>query len=116
MSYAITIETGERGIYLVFCAACREDLGTMTMDTIRVAIQVRGPIICPGCRLRKCDFCGVIKRHRLPLTGGPFAAGAYRVCPLCVQMKRNQKLPDFDKVWTMTAQREVALNEVIIEQ
>lgn len=111
MTYAITMATGVRGVHLVSCAACRSDLGTMRGDTIRRAIAAKGPIICPECRLRKCDFCGRLTQRRLPLTGAAYGAGAYRVCPLCVQKKLNQRLPNCEKVLNLAGQKELALNE-----
>ena len=115
MSFAITIETEKRGVYLVFCAVCRWDIGTMKAEDIKRAILAKGPVLCPACRIRKCDFCGVVKKHRLPLTGGAGGAGAWRVCPLCVQMKKNQSWPESEKSVRFVAQHEVALNEVVMK-
>lgn len=37
----------------------------MAGDVIRTAINRRGPIFCPDCRARKCDYCGVVFPDRV---------------------------------------------------
>lgn len=97
MSYVLTVDIDREGVYEVLCTHCRESLGTMPIDIMMGAIRAKGPILCPGCRLRHCDYCGRITRYRLPTTQGAFASGLYRICPLCVQKKSSMKLPEFEK-------------------
>lgn len=114
MSFALTVGLDRVGVYEVICTHCRESLGTMTTEMIARAIQLKGPILCPGCRLRHCDYCGRITKHRLPSTQGPFASGLYRICPLCVQGRRSMTLPEFEKKVTNHI-KEIAFPEQITE-
>lgn len=93
MTYALAIQQGEK--FEVSCANCLEGIGTMDGEMLQRAIMARGAVICPSCRLRKCDFCGAVKERRLPFTGLYGPGGAARICPLCVQHKRNAGLPEY---------------------
>lgn len=109
MSYALATAILETGQYDVTCAGCYSDIGVMSGPMIREAMWARGPLLCPNCRQRKCDFCGRLVKHKLPFTSYGFA----RICPLCVQGRKNLQPPThYRKLIGST--RELMLNEGII--
>lgn len=67
------------------CAICQERIGEMTLDLYMDAIGHRGPhLLCPDCRLHKCDCCGYFK----PNDAGRKVVDAHgvylgRACEIC---------------------------------
>lgn len=91
MTYSICERIGELDVFKVCCAACSNDLGTMTSEMIREALRFRGPVICPECRQRKCDFCGFLRVERTQVVGN----NQDRICLPCHINKRHLAAPLF---------------------
>lgn len=71
MSYALTVNEIE-GVWRVYCNVCRDDMGTMTIETLKAALAFavdRGGVMCPSCRSRRCRRCGIQPRLEIPESG-----------------------------------------------
>lgn len=115
MSFALAELIPEVGCYRVFCVACLETFGTMTGDSIARAVHARGPMICPRCRRRHCDFCGRVTTFRLSFVQGH----RWRTCPVCVQERVTKSVPAFTEIVRVsslgnidTSQNKSYLNDV----
>lgn len=89
MTFALAKEIPTTGKYEVSCASCLSPVGVMDVPTIMRAISSRGPIICPECRSRKCDYCGKVMKRRLPFVGHSLN----RICTSCVRGKKHLTPP-----------------------
>ena len=98
MTYSIAEETEQRGVLRVFCAACNFHLGTMRLPTIMRAMSLKGPLICPECRTRKCDYCGRMQEHKILITGQPFGEGSFKICPVCLTFGAEENAPQCEKI------------------
>lgn len=90
MTYALCVGTSERGIYEVQCACCLKGFGTMKGETIRTAIVSRGPLLCPDCRRKKCDYCGQV----LPVAVARVKTTGDGICVECVCRGVNPLEPE----------------------
>jgi len=52
----------------------------MKRTTVQRAVLARGPVICPDCREKHCDFCGLVGEYNLVFAGDTPA----RICNDCV--------------------------------
>lgn len=113
MTYAIVSESSKGGVFQVICVACREEMGTMHIDDIRHAILAKGPVICPDCRRRKCDYCGELKGKELEKCTGMDGYGIYHICPSCKKMESDYFNPIYTRHMILASVKDLGRGEAI---
>ncbi len=77
MTYALAVNEFE-GIWRVYCNVCRVDMGTMSITSLKWALDFaakRGGVMCPDCRAARCVKCGTSPSSHALLNG---------VCGFCL--------------------------------
>lgn len=74
-------------VYEVCCCNCCAVIGTMQREVLVSAIfrnQGRGGVLCPECREKACDGCGLVFDHvREGLKEKWYRGVKYRLCEQC---------------------------------
>lgn len=95
----LDFELGLVKVDAVWCLACGQDLGSMTLEQVTRALRWRGDLLCPDCRSRRCDYCGYIGVDELETRAHPDRDGLkVRKCYWCYEEERETPEYYFDSL------------------
>lgn len=83
--------------YEVSCLQCCAYIGTMSGAQVSKAIMLtagRGGVLCPDCREKTCDFCGLTLENSSQVVVTYFADKQIRHCKICelLALETNAKV------------------------
>lgn len=84
--------------YDIFCNRCSRSIGSMTAeDALRAVFNTlgRGGVLCPSCRIRTCDSCGLEMEPR-KLAEVRYAKKPVRLCDTCTFVLDARPEDDWD--------------------